>query len=128
MQRLSSIGKNKLKNLISLLPYGRDLYLVFTRNRRGISYRGIFDSYDMALKAVPPKRNTDYDVINAGKAANLENEKAGLDSWFHDIDYPLLFWLAKILNEKNTVLELGGSVGHFFIRSKNYVISLFLIT
>jgi putative methyltransferase (TIGR04325 family) len=44
----------------------------------------------------------------------------GLDRWFHDIDYPLLFWLSKLVVPGNQILELGGSIGHFFYTSERF--------
>lgn len=116
---IKTVFKKKLLAFIELLPFGRDLYLLITRNRQAISYRGVFENLDQANSAVPPKRTPYYDIINANKAANREVEKQKLDDWFHDIDYPLLFWLSKLIRPNFSVLELGGSVGHFFYSIQN---------
>lgn len=90
------------------------------RKRLGISYRGMFNSFEQAQAAIPGTANKEYDVINTNKAENEDQELKGLDTWFHDIDYPLLFWLSELVTDKIHLLELGGSVGHFFYTSERY--------
>ena len=113
MQKKGSI-KGRISRAIELLPYGRDIVLHLTRNRRGISYRGVFNSWEEAAQAVSKGKSGDYDVINADKASDPEREKQRLETWFHEVDYPLLYWLSRIIGEGCTVLDLGGSLGHFF--------------
>lgn len=111
---IRSIVKKKILGGLELLPFGRDIYLRIARNRLGISYRGIFCSFEEAKLAVSEGVASNYDEVNKNKAEQVEREKQGLDIWFHDTDYPMLFWLSQILGENTTVLELGGSVGHSF--------------
>jgi putative methyltransferase (TIGR04325 family) len=102
------------------MPAGRDLYLALAKNRLGIAYRGLFDSADSARAALSRSRTGDYDIVNKTKAKNKEKESQGLDTWFQVEDYALLFWLSKILKTDSVVLELGGSIGHFFYSIQRY--------
>lgn len=113
--------KSRISRAIELLPYGRDIVLYLTRSRHGISYRGVFHTWAGASRAASNKRSADYDVINANKANNPEREKQKLNTWFHDADYPLLYWLSRIIGPECTVLDLGGSIGHFFYSIQNKV-------
>lgn len=121
MNGIYSRLKNKLIACIELLPYGRDCYLHLTRNRRGISYRGVFTDYQQALNNTERKEKTTYDVINKNKASNEDNVDLSLDDWFHNHDYPLLFWLNKIASSGDKLLELGGSLGHFYYSSQRFI-------
>jgi len=112
--------KDKILHLVELIPFARDFFLVLTKGRQDISYRGVFDTWEQARKAASRKKANDYDVINAKKASNNAIEKQRLDHWFHDADYPLLFWLTKLFVVNNNVLELGGSLGHFFYSMQKY--------
>lgn len=111
---MNATFKRKILAGFELLPFGRDMYLQLARNRLGISYRGIFDSYDDAKKTIPADTAGFYDIINKNKATNIETEKQGLDTRFQDMDYPVLYWLTKLMQKNSTVLELGGNIGHFF--------------
>ncbi len=120
MLNLKLAVKDRIHHAIGILPYGRDFYLKLAGNRLGICYRGKFESMSQARAAISANQNGQYDVVNIKKSNNVETEKKALDSWFHDQDYPLLFWLSQIISKEKTVLELGGSVGHFFYTIQNY--------
>lgn len=120
MMSIRSMVKTRLLGVIELLPFGRDIYLSLVRNRLSISYRGVYTEFEDAKRAVPSTKSSEYDIVNKSKADRIEHEKQRLDSWFHDIDYPVLFWLTKLLEEKSIVLELGGSVGHSFYSFEKY--------
>lgn len=117
----SFIIKKKLLAALELTPFGRDFYLWLSRNRLTISYRGVFTNFDMATNEIPSGKINNYDLVNIGKSEKIEQERKGLDSWFHDTDYPVLFWFAQLLREKSVVLELGGSVGHSFYSFEKYI-------
>jgi putative methyltransferase (TIGR04325 family) len=119
MQRLKKVVKERILQTIELLPYGRDIVLYLTRKRRGISYRGAFATWEETVQAASKSQLSDYDIINASKASAPEREKQRLDTWFHDSDYPLLYWLSRTISERCTVLDLGGSLGHFFYSIQN---------
>lgn len=112
--------KERIKSLINIFPYGRDINLLLFAKREGISYRGCFNSNEEALGKLSRTRSKEYDIINKKKSDNAEHEESTLDTFFHDIDYPLLFWLSKIISKNQNVLEFGGSVGHFFYSAQKY--------
>ena len=111
--------KNRLRGLIELLPYGVDLRLWLGRKRLGITYRGVFESHSEAMGSVSSSNNQ-YDLINRQKALHEKEERQSLDRPIPYFDYPLLFWLSRLLKPAGCVLDLGGSVGHFFYRSQQY--------
>jgi putative methyltransferase (TIGR04325 family) len=121
MARLNRALKHRLKGVIELLPAGRDLYLTLARSRIGITYRGVFETAGEAKSHVPKGRAYEYDIINRNKASNEERESANIDQWFHYGDYPLLFWVSQLIGARQSVLELGGSVGHFFYAIQKYI-------
>ncbi len=112
--------KNKIKLLIESLPYGRDLFLIAFRNRLTISYRGIYLSFEQASKSIPIAEQ-DYDNANRKKREFKEQEKQVIENNFRNHDYPLLFWLSRLLTDATGVLELGGSVGHFYYSAKRLI-------
>jgi putative methyltransferase (TIGR04325 family) len=120
MYKIPDPLKHRAKALLELMPAGRDVYLLIAKRRIGISYRGVFQDAVTARNAIPPAKKNDYDVINRRKAENEAQEKERLENWFHTEDYPLLFWLSRLLHEPSSVLELGGSVGHFFYSMQRY--------
>ena len=116
---MKAVIKNLIQNIANSIPYGRDIFLLLMKGRLGISYRGVFNNYQQAADAVA-QTTTDYDVINRNKAVNESNELKTIDTWFQDIDYPLLFWESKLVTPQCHILELGGSIGHFFYSSQCY--------
>lgn len=118
---VKSAVKDRIVNAIEILPYGRDLYLMLTGSRAGLCYRGRFDVISQAQAAIDKNKNSHYDVINNKKSKNEDREKNSIERYIDDHDYPLLFWLAQILSEGDVILELGGSIGHFFYRIQKYI-------
>jgi len=112
--------KNKIKLLIQSLPYGRDLFLIAFRSRLNISYRGVYLNYRQASKSIPNTKQ-DYDNANRKKREHKEEEKKAINGRFRNHDYPLLFWLSRLLTDSTSVLELGGSLGHLYYTSKNLI-------
>jgi len=121
MSRLKSAIKDRIINGLEILPYGRDLYLILYGNRSGICYRGKFEKIEEAQEAISKNKNSKYDIVNSNKSKNEEREKISFDRIIDDHDYPILFWISKILSEDDAVLELGGSIGHFFYRIQKYI-------
>ena len=107
--------KRSARQTIETLPFGRDMVLYLERGGGGITYRGVYDSYDAAHAAVNPAVGDHYDRINVAKQERIGEGTEELDSWFFSYDYPLAFWLQKLLHGgARRVFELGGSLGHFF--------------
>jgi putative methyltransferase (TIGR04325 family) len=110
---------SRLRLLIELLPNGHDIFLSINRKRMGISYRGIYSTYAQAME-MANKTLRDYDVVNRNKANNQAQEEALLDNPLRDYDYPLLYWVSRLLLPGTRLLELGGSIGNFYFSSKKY--------
>ena len=111
--------KKRLRGLIDLLPYGADLRLSLGRKRLGITYRGVFQSYSQAMGR-SNSATDQYDLVNREKALHEERERESFDRPIPDFDYPLMFWLNRLLKPAGSIVDLGGSVGHFFYRSQHY--------
>lgn len=96
------------RRIVALRPaYG--VYRRLTGRRRNQNrYVGCFDSFDQARAAVPPRHKVGYD--NA-ELASWYRER--LDRVFPD-DYPLLFWLERLLPELTSIFDFGGHVGLHF--------------
>jgi len=109
---------NVLRALATVLPYGKDLYLKYIQSRYQISYRGVFENYGQAHAAI--HRTDEYDLINRAKADKIESGRENLDAWIADHDYPLLFWMAKVAANHKRLVELGGSLGHFYYSSRRF--------
>lgn len=120
MNSIKQKVKQKALNLIDLLPFGRDFYISILKDRIGLTYRGYYKDYQSARRPITMYKKNHYDIINSNKVSNIEREKQSLDNWFHDTDYPLLFWLSKLLRENDIVMELGGSAGHFFYSMQKF--------
>lgn len=115
-----SAFKKRISLAIEMLPYGRDIFLWLSRSRSSMSYRGCFDTREEAEQAISDARHSEYDVINKKKAANIVEEEAKLDTYFKDTDYPLFFCLTRCLKAGTQVLELGGSLGHFYYACQRF--------
>lgn len=132
MINLGQIVKNKISNSMNKIPYGRDLNLRLFKKQTNLFYRGVYESFDNAQKAISKKKSNDYDIINTKKDQKfaesfpfLKNymiqQKHQIDDWFNNSDYPLLYWLSRIIKPQCKILELGGMAGHFFYSIQKYL-------
>lgn len=112
--------KRRIINSLELLPYGHDLYLQMARKRLGITYRGVYESFDQAQGAAESRLPSRYDVINEHKGEHLDQEIPIVDQRVLDIDYPLLFWLSRLMQPDQKIWELGGSLGQSFYSFERY--------
>ena len=78
--------KKRIINSLELLPFGHDLYLQLARKRLGITYRGVFDSFEKAQNQSVSSLANEYDVINQKKGEHLEDELPLIDKRVLDID------------------------------------------
>lgn len=113
-------AKGHIKACFDVVPLGRDLYLAFAARSSHLSFRGVFDDPEAARRGITKTKAGNYDVVNEAKSQNEARERQSLDTWFHSEDYPLLFWLSRFLRPGTKVVELGGSVGHFFYSMQAY--------
>jgi putative methyltransferase (TIGR04325 family) len=71
-------------------------------------FRGIYESYAAASAAAPATRPVGRD--NALNARRLEHERHRIFA----SDYPVLFWLSRLLADSRFLFDLGGDVGTSF--------------
>ena len=76
-------------------------------------FRGIFDSMDSAIADVPPNKTIGYD--HSGPANMYRNRM----STIYTTDYPVLFWLQKIIGPQTCVFDWGGHVGVSYYAYRN---------
>jgi len=78
-------------------------------------FRGIFPSFEAAARHIPRGSPSGYD--NPISATRM------LGEWktVHSSDYPVLFWLAKLLPDCKTVFDWGGSVGLKYFAFRPYL-------
>ena len=78
-------------------------------------YRGVFHSFEAAARSAPDRERVGYNLAEAGRMYD-----ARLDRVFPS-DYPVLFWLARLLRPGLTVFDLGGHVGIAFYAYRKYL-------
>jgi putative methyltransferase (TIGR04325 family) len=100
-----------------LLATLRDLYTYRYFNDPGKAprYRGVYSTYAAAESALPKGRP---------KGFNLETVsdyfiKCELN--LNPSDYPVLFWLSRIIGPETTVFDLGGGLGQCYYNYNSYL-------
>jgi putative methyltransferase (TIGR04325 family) len=78
-------------------------------------FRGIFSSFKAAAAEIPDGRPLGYD--NPIAATRMLGEWLAV----HPSDYPVMFWLAKLLPGSKTVFDWGGSVGLKYFAFRSYL-------
>lgn len=78
------------------------------------SFRGVYRSFAEALAAAPQGR-TGYDHP---ELASMYTERRFR---IFEADYPVLFWLSRILGESRSVFDFGGHVGLAFYGFESYL-------
>jgi putative methyltransferase (TIGR04325 family) len=76
-------------------------------------FAGIYKTFDEAANAAPKNKRVGYD-----------DSAYNYDSNHHIVltdDYPVIFWLSRILPESSSLLDFGGSVGIAFYSYKKYI-------
>lgn len=71
----------------------------------GFPFRGVYESRAAALRAAPSTRPATYDVPSAADLHAAELSQVALS------DYPVMFWLQRLLDESPVVCDFGGHVG-----------------
>jgi putative methyltransferase (TIGR04325 family) len=91
--------------------YEREFARVVPWARR---FRGVYATFQEAISAAPASKPVGYD--NPGAATFMEPSGSLLPS-----DYPVLFWLGKVLVESPSLLDIGGYVGISYYSYRNYL-------
>lgn len=112
---MESLFKSLAKTAALNVSFTRTKMLQREFLRSTPSCRGIYESFAAAAAAAPPADLAGYDHV---AIAGAYREK--LDD-FKYADYPVLFWLARLLPGTRVVFELGGSIGRGFYAYHRYL-------
>ena len=77
-------------------------------------FRGVYPDFDSARASAPATKPLGYD--NDASALRLEGE-------LHQVfptDYPVMFWMQKLIQERSVIFDFGGNVGISFFNFKPY--------
>lgn len=123
-QSVNSAGRilRRIANEIAQLPginrLAQPLYRrLFVRQYFGAnSYYGAWPSFDQARANAPSALPSSYDFKAAGKMYRTELERITVS------DYPLLFWLSKLLaTGPRRLFDLGGHIGVKYYAFQRYL-------
>ncbi len=110
--------KDLIKKLIYII---KDLRATLNFEKNYASFKGVYKTFDEANKTVTNK------IIgyNNNESANDYLDKFSLKK-ISEFEYPLFFWLNRILNEKKqnelTIFDFGGNLGgHYFKFKENSI-------
>ncbi|MEQ1733487.1 MAG: methyltransferase, TIGR04325 family [Bacteroidia bacterium] len=74
-------------------------------------FKGVYATFDEAVKNAPTQNKTGYNTTELAQfySNTLTTELA-------EYDYPVLVWLAKIIQPNTTLFDLGGNVGTHYTK------------
>jgi putative methyltransferase (TIGR04325 family) len=78
-------------------------------------FRGIYPDFATAIASAPPAHPIGYD--NNASAHRLADERHHV----FPTDYPVLFWLARLIAENTTLFDLGGNVGSRYLAFRSHL-------
>ena len=78
-------------------------------------FRGVYATFAEAEASIPHGSRIGYDHAEMAGMYRLRMEKA------NQSDYPVLFWLKDILDERSFVFDVGGHVGVSYHGWRNYL-------
>ena len=112
---MSHFLKTVGRELLLSTPVLRESFHDYEFARRRQSFRGVYGSFYEALERAP-----------ADKPAGYEHEDdttscAAVAEELNPADYPVLYWLARILPEARAVFDLGGNMGLAFYAYRRFV-------
>jgi len=111
----------RLERIVSRTALTKYLYLRYHERRftsaSGFDrrFRGVYADFASAAAAAPRTKPLGYD--NEATAGLLTEERHRI----HDSDFPILFWLSRLLREDSRVFDLGGNVGISFYAYRPYL-------
>lgn len=107
---------NRIKNLYPVKWYLRRRYdRRFASATRSNLFRGVFPDFASAAASMPGTKPLGYD--NPVSAKLYEERRRRV----YPADYPLLFWLARLLNPGCTLYEIGGHLGVAYFGYQQYL-------
>lgn len=78
-------------------------------------FRGLYQNFEAAARDIPAERLFGYD--NEASATRVLGEWLGV----YPNDYPVMFWLAKLLRERSLVFDWGGNVGLKYFAYRRFI-------
>jgi putative methyltransferase (TIGR04325 family) len=88
----------------------------FIDNRDANLFRGVFESFDAALKSAPPARPLGYDNAEAASMYVDRTRK------IYPTDYPVIYWLQKLFGDGcKSVFDVGGHIGVSYYSYRRYI-------
>jgi len=78
-------------------------------------FKGVYSSFNEAIPHIPKTKPEGYDHNSAAKMYTNLMDNIRL------VDYPVIFWLNKIIKEKSVVFDFGGHVGIRFYCYSKYI-------
>ena len=98
--------------VLESLPIVGDLILErYFFSRRLTACKGVYETFEAAQAAIPSDIHTDYDRFNESSSGDADSERTNQIKYE---DYPVLFWLEKLIRPGIRVADLGGSTGGTF--------------
>jgi len=108
------ISRHVLSSLRKLGAAPARVAYEFVTTFRG-PFHGVFDSYEAAVRAIPKGARVGHDHADMVRMYMHTLHRA------RPSDYPVLFWLSRILTEGTTVFDYGGHVGVSYYRFEGYL-------
>jgi putative methyltransferase (TIGR04325 family) len=112
---MSGAFKSITKSLVLSIPYAREKYFQKEFSKRSPSCKGLYKSFADAAADAPGDKLRGYDhrVISEFYRTRIDE--------LNSSDYPVLFWLTRLLPHARVVFELGGSVGVGYYAYRRFV-------
>ena len=109
------LAKKAAREIALRTPLVRERFLTSEFLGRTQTFKGIYPTFAAANAAAPQDRLLGY---NHQEVAHAHGE--GTDQ-LNQSDYPVLFWLERILPETRRVFDLGGNLGVAFYAYRSYL-------
>jgi putative methyltransferase (TIGR04325 family) len=89
---------------------------IFTENRDANLFRGVFETFDAALKSAPHTRPLGYDNADAASMYIERTRRV------YPTDFPVMFWLQRLFADgSKRVFDLGGHIGVSYYAYRRYM-------
>lgn len=114
--------KQMIKTLVKNLPIASDYYAYHWLFPRTVNaFRGLYFSFDEALKAVPAQTLSGYNHPELHDDPVRRNCTQADMERLNPIDYPVLVWLRKAFEDSSTVCDLGGNTGNSYYAFRRFI-------
>ncbi len=115
--------KQVFEELAKKLPILSDYYAYHRLFPRTVnSFRGVFSSFDQALKAVPQQILAGYNHADLHNGPVKHNCTQADMEKLNPNDYPVLVWLRKAFEDSSTVCDLGGNTGNSYYAFRRHIL------